>query len=103
MDKTRVDGRANRLRSSLEGVGLSCQLMSEEKISALAAGQHHQGVVAEVLRLSILDEKSLLEHLTGRDNPLLCVLEGIQDPRNLGVCLRTAEAAGVACGGIAQT
>lgn len=95
MNKTRVDGRASRLKSSLEGVGLSCQLISEEKINALAAGQHHQGVVAELLRISILDEKSLLEHLTGRHNPFLCVLDGIQDPRNLGACLRTAEAAGV--------
>ena len=39
-------------------------------------------------------ERDLAARLAGLDDPLLVVLDGIEDPRNLGACLRTAEAAG---------
>lgn len=95
VDKARVDDRANRLKAALTRAGLSWQPVSAEKIDALASSEHHQGVVVEVLDVSILNEKALIEHIADRPEPFLCVLEGIQDPRNLGACLRTAEAAGV--------
>src|SRR5262245_17847664 len=41
------------------------------------------------------DEHDLAELLEGRANPLVLVLDCIQDPHNLGACLRTADAAGV--------
>lgn len=56
----------------------------------------HQGVVAEVLKISSLKEKDLLNYLTICNTiPLLLILDGIIDPHNLGACLRSAEAAGV--------
>jgi len=60
----------------------------------------HQGIVAEVRRSTQLDEaglRTLVEsRLGGGGRPLLLlVLDGIQDPHNLGACLRTADAAGV--------
>jgi len=57
-------------------------------------GARHQGVVASVSgnsRRTSLDE--LLDALT--DPPFLLVLDGVTDPRNLGACLRVADAAGV--------
>lgn len=95
MDKARADNRANRLKTALQAAELSWQLVSAEKIDQLAAGAHHQGVVAQVRRVPTLNEKALCTRLKGRQEPFLCVLDGIQDPRNLGACLRTAEAAGV--------
>ncbi len=41
------------------------------------------------------DESDLLALLERTDNPLLLLLEGVQDPHNLGACLRTASGAGV--------
>lgn len=63
---------------------------------------NHQGCVAELkagAKFSALDEVALYDLLDERSsqagNPLLLVLDGVQDPHNLGACLRTADAAGV--------
>lgn len=54
----------------------------------------HGGVAAERNAIALADETALQTRLTTLANPLLVVLDGVQDPRNLGACLRTAEAAG---------
>lgn len=56
----------------------------------------HQGVVAEVSPSQIWGENKLDELLDQSDTPLLLALDGVTDPHNLGACLRTADAAGVA-------
>jgi 23S rRNA (guanosine2251-2'-O)-methyltransferase len=55
----------------------------------------HQGVAAEVLPLPPWDEDNLLGALGQATSPLLLALDGVQDPHNLGACLRTADACGV--------
>lgn len=54
----------------------------------------HGGVAAERQRLAPATEADLEARWANLVNPLLVILDGIQDPRNLGACLRTAEAAG---------
>lgn len=54
----------------------------------------HQGVVAEITPLPPWSEDQLLEALQSATNPLIVVLDGVQDPHNLGACLRTADACG---------
>jgi 23S rRNA (guanosine2251-2'-O)-methyltransferase len=55
----------------------------------------HQGVAADVLPLPPWDEDDLLGELGKAKAPLLLALDGVQDPHNLGACLRTADACGV--------
>ena len=55
----------------------------------------HQGVAADVEPLAPWSENDLLEALQTAQNPLLLALDGVQDPHNLGACLRTADACGV--------
>ena len=55
---------------------------------------NHQGVAAERHALAPSTESDLEARWPSFEDPLLVVLEGIGDPRNLGACLRTAEAAG---------
>ena len=42
-----------------------------------------------------MDDGAALDYLAGIENPLILVLDSIEDPRNYGACLRTAEGAGV--------
>lgn len=80
--------------------GVDIQPANRARLTQLSGESRHQGVVAEVRRSTVLDEAGLrtlvetrLEESEGRPL-LLLVLDGIQDPHNLGACMRTAEAAG---------
>lgn len=55
----------------------------------------HQGVAAEITPLPPWNEDQLLAALQGVKAPLLLALDGVQDPHNLGACLRSADACGV--------
>lgn len=54
----------------------------------------HQGVAADVLPLAPWSEDDLLSALAEAHSPLVLALDGVQDPHNLGACLRTADACG---------
>jgi 23S rRNA (guanosine2251-2'-O)-methyltransferase len=54
----------------------------------------HQGIVAEIVPMPSWTEDNLLESLATVRSPLLLALDGVQDPHNLGACLRTADACG---------
>ena len=65
------------------------------ELDKLAEGGRHQGVVAEITPRSGDPETQLEEALEASVGPpLLLVLDGVQDPHNLGACLRSADAAG---------
>jgi 23S rRNA (guanosine2251-2'-O)-methyltransferase len=66
------------------------------RLDAIAGGGRHQGVVAFVAaqaRTHSLEE--VLDALDPKRPALFLVLDGVQDPHNLGACLRVADAAGV--------
>jgi 23S rRNA (guanosine2251-2'-O)-methyltransferase len=62
-------------------------------------GMTHQGVIAKTAAAKYRDADELLEELASRvdtaDKPLVLGLDAVEDPRNLGAILRTAECAGV--------
>lgn len=88
-----------RLKAVLEKArqqGITVQPVSRAKMDKLTQSTQHQGVAASVRESAALDEKDLIQWLkTTEKKPLLLILEGIQDPHNLGACLRSAEALGV--------
>ena len=62
----------------------------------LVPGGKHQGVIAFVAAKSYSSSEEILERARGRgEPPFLDILDGVEDPHNLGAALRTAEAAGV--------
>ena len=80
---------------------IEIQAANRARLTQMSGESRHQGIVAEIVRSSVLDEGALRSLVEGRlteddAKPLmLLVLDAIQDPHNLGAGLRTADAAGV--------
>lgn len=87
--------RLARLEQTAREQGIRVRRVPREDLDKRAGGGRHQGVVARVSAVPLLDESGLHGALerAGSD-PLLLILDGVSDPRNLGACLRTADAAG---------
>jgi 23S rRNA (guanosine2251-2'-O)-methyltransferase len=68
------------------------------ELQRIAAGANHQGVIATIAAAHYTHAEDLLEQLAARvgtqDPPLAVVLDGVEDPRNLGAVIRTVECAG---------
>src|SRR5210317_1715624 len=79
--------------------GVEIQAANRARLTQISGESRHQGVVAEVRRSTVMDEAGLRTLVETRLQEgkllLLLVLDGVQDPHNLGACMRTADAAGV--------
>jgi 23S rRNA (guanosine2251-2'-O)-methyltransferase len=76
--------------------GVKVSYRTRDQLSAIAGTAHHQGVVARVAEAAYVPLADLLNLPAERKEPaLFLALDRIQDPRNLGAVLRTAEATGV--------
>lgn len=92
-DQGRQDPRARELLKLAESQGVRVVLVDRARLDRIAGHDKHQGVVAGVDALTTYhDVDDVLEQLT--EPPLLLVLDGVQDPHNLGACLRVADAMG---------
>lgn len=94
IDADRQDARARDLLKHAELQGVKFILADSKRLDDLAGGGRHQGVVARIeggRKLAHLDD--VLDTL--EEPAFLLVLDGVTDPRNLGACLRVADAAGV--------
>src|SRR5690606_19903513 len=68
---------------------------SRRELDALVDGEQHQGVVARYAGAQPQGERELTDFLDALTKPpLLLILDQVQDPHNLGACMRTADAAG---------
>jgi len=92
----REAGRLGELRALAQRAGVQIVAADAATLDKLSAGGRHQGAVAELLARPGDPETQLEEALqSAAGAPLLLVLDGVQDPHNLGACLRSADAAGV--------
>ena len=94
--KGRDDQRLQKILELAEPFGLSVQKASRDSLEKLAGLPFHQGVVAAVRPHPSLNEKDLDTLLQADSKPLLLALDQVTDPHNLGACIRTAAAMGVA-------
>ena len=69
--------------------------VSGNKIEQITGTSKNQGIVAAVKQPKHLDSKTALNFIKKIHMPLILILDGLQDPRNVGACLRTANASGV--------
>jgi 23S rRNA (guanosine2251-2'-O)-methyltransferase len=111
----REDGRAAALMASAGQAEIPIERVDAQRLDQLTGGAVHQGVVAEVRPRAPWTEDALIAALGAalgsspgkasattsdmpgdapRVAPLVLALDGVQDPHNLGACLRTADACG---------
>jgi 23S rRNA (guanosine2251-2'-O)-methyltransferase len=95
-----VNPRVQALVADARQRGIDVQEANRGRLRQISGEHRHQGIVAEIQRKTVLDEsglRTLVETRLAADGQplLLLVLDGVQDPHNLGACLRTADAAGV--------
>lgn len=96
IERGRRDRRVEQLRTLAERAGVRIETASRRELDGLSDGGVHQGVVARVRGQKPLGDDALDHLLEGLvDPPLILVLDQVQDPHNLGACLRSADAAGV--------
>ena len=93
----RADERVRQIEQLAAGQGVPVRRVSAEELerAAGASGSRHQGVVAEVADGPGPGAHDLEDLIAGaRGVPLIVVLDGIEDPHNVGAILRTVDAAG---------
>ena len=96
VDTARQDKRLTKAIEDLLDLGIQPEKVDRKRLDRLSDSNNHQGIVIEVDmpgELSESDLKSAVDNLT--ETALFLVLDNVQDPHNLGACLRTADATGV--------
>ena len=94
--------RDERLRELIELArtrNVPVKRVPKASIDRAVGNAHHQGVMARIAAARYMDVDDVLSSIATRvgseSEPLVVVLDGVEDPRNLGAILRTAECAGV--------
>ncbi|EKE01607.1 MAG: hypothetical protein ACD_21C00090G0013 [uncultured bacterium] len=95
LQNKKQDDHSQEILSLAQAHNVPVKYLSRDRLGEMVYHANHQGIVAEVTRTSDYTEDDLQKILDGVDAPLLLILDGVQDPHNLGACLRTANAAGV--------
>ena len=90
------------IRRAAKDAGVPVQFVPQQKLTALAPGVNHQGVVAMASAVTYADLEAMLHGIAADPDavrvqkPVLVALDGIEDPHNFGAILRSAVAAGAA-------
>ena len=95
LDGQRKDKRLLELVEQLRKKGLSFEKSDRKRLDKMTDGKNHQGIVAEI-QLPDIHSENELKHVVKAltETPFFLVLDQVQDPHNVGACLRTADAAG---------
>lgn len=92
----RQDKRLESIISLAKAQHIPLQIVPKITLDKWSAGERHQGLLAEVKCQAAKVKKDLFYFLDDlKKAPFLLLLDEIQDPHNLGACLRSANAAGV--------
>jgi len=90
------NSRVLELEQQAQKLGIAVERSDRSVLDRRSSGERHQDVLAQFNAENIWAERDL-ERLVSAigGQPFILVLDGVQDPHNLGACLRSAEAGGV--------
>lgn len=91
--RERSDAKLQRLIDRCRAAGVSLRFVSRDELTRLARTSSHQGVVAVTAARRYEGLDDLLVHRRG-EHAFVVVLDGVEDPHNLGAIIRTADGAG---------
>ncbi|HWR37502.1 MAG TPA: 23S rRNA (guanosine(2251)-2'-O)-methyltransferase RlmB [Clostridia bacterium] len=94
VSRDRTDPRVQRIIDDCRASGVSVRFVPREEIDRTTQTSGHQGVMAVTSRKKYADVDQMLENKAGK-YAFLLVLDGVEDPHNLGALLRSADGAGV--------
>lgn len=96
VDSQRKDKKHLSMQGQLKKLRCSIEQSDRKRLDKITEGKNHQGIVIEVEIPSVHSEEELKHKVQSMTEvPLFLVLDQVQDPHNLGACLRTSDAAGV--------
>ena len=93
ISRERHDQRMQRIIDTCRAGGVQLRFLPREELDRAAKTHTHQGVIAVTSGKQYADVDMLLDRRKD-EHSLLVVLDGIEDPHNLGALIRTADAAG---------
>jgi 23S rRNA (guanosine2251-2'-O)-methyltransferase len=94
--ETRRDARMDEILALADKANVPVRRVARQELDERVPGVAHQGVLAETGGAPGLGEHDLPAFIESLDRPpFLLILDSVQDPHNLGACLRSADAAGV--------
>ena len=88
-------GSIKEILAKARAAGLIVQEAEAAKLSQLAGGNNHQGIIAFVAPVAYVETEEILKKAADKQEaPFIILLDEIEDPHNLGAIIRTADAAG---------
>ena len=97
LTEERFDKPIQEIEKKAKNFNIPIQRVSKKQLDNWLPEQNHQSVAAKIKKQSILTEHDLSDLLNAKQSspPFFLVLDSVQDPHNLGACLRTADATNV--------
>ena len=95
VDKSSSNKRIEKLLTRKFASRLNIIRVDKSFLSELLSTEKHQGIAAKITINEFFDLKSSIQFLSQNEGSLVLILDDLDDPRNIGACLRTANAADV--------
>ena len=92
--RDRNDPKLQKIIDACRAMGVAVRFEARDHLTRMAKAATHQGVVAIVAQKKYIEVEDILAGRRGQ-HAFLLLLDGLEDPHNLGAVLRTADAAGV--------